>query len=53
MTLYQNPSFTLPTTTVNMSKMLYEYRVGMITAEEYQRITGHKPDEDEHDRTST
>lgn len=49
MTQFLNKTFTLPTTTINMSKMLYEYRVGLLTAEEYERITGHKPDEEEQD----
>lgn len=47
MTRFLEKSFSLPTTTVNMSKMLYEYRLGLITAEEYERIAGHKPDEEE------
>ncbi len=47
MTLYQNKTFTLPTTTVNMTTMLYDYRTGKISAEEYEQITGHKPDESE------
>jgi hypothetical protein len=44
--LYQQKTFTLPVTTLNMSKVLFEYRMGKLTAEEYEQLTGHKPDED-------
>lgn len=45
---YIDKSFTLPTTTVNMTTMLYDYRTGKISAEEYEQITGHKPDEESY-----
>ena len=49
MTLYQQPKFTLPVTTKKMSDTLFKYRLGILTAEEYEQITGHKPDEEEQD----
>lgn len=46
MTLYQQPKFTCPTVTIAMSDALYKYRVGLITAEEYEKMTGQKPDQE-------
>ena len=47
MTQFLNKTFTLPVNTKTMSKELFAYRCGLITAKEYEKLMGHKPDEEE------
>lgn len=45
--LYLSKTFTLPTNTSDISEELWKYRLGMITSDEYEKLTGHKPDEED------
>ncbi len=44
--LYQQPKFQLPSNTAKISKELWAYRLGIIDAVEYERLTGEKPDQE-------
>ena len=44
---YIERSFTLPTNTKEMTDVMWLYRTGQITAEEYEQKTGHKPDKED------
>lgn len=42
--LYRQLKFTLPANTKKMTKEEYDYALGVITAEEFEKITGKKPE---------
>lgn len=44
MTQYLQKSFTLPANVKSITKELWMYRVGLITAKEYEAKTGKKPE---------
>jgi len=46
---YVEKQFTLPSNTAKISKELWSYRMGIISAEDYERLTGEKPDQEESD----
>lgn len=47
MTQYLNKNFTLPSNTKPITQELWLYRVGAISAKEFEELTGHKPDQEE------